>query len=407
MKLKKILLVLLLLIPISVNALEYPQINSKIIEVYDLDDSKVLYELNSKETTAIASLTKIATAMVAIENIENLDEKVTITWGILNTISYDAHKVGLKAGSQVTYRDLLYATMVSSGADAANALAILSSESIANHVNKMNDLAKKLGLEHTHFSDVIGLDDNTDYSTADELRKLLVYCLKNPTFKEIYTTKKHTLSNGLVTNTSINLYNNYGSIDTSFIIGSKTGFTDVAGYCLSYITDINGHEMLIISLKAERKGNTYYNIVDASNIVKFMRDNYKDEILTQKDAIVKTIPVKLSHTDKIDIYANKDIKKYLPSDYDIKNYKIVYDGKEELDFRTHKGDKIGKVSYYYNDELLLDQEIMLKEKIDIDFIKVLKTYYLLIIAVILIITILVLLIRKKKKRRRKRRIKKY
>ena len=75
MKLKKILLVLLLLIPISVNALEYPQINSKMIEVYDLDDSKVLYELNSKETTAIASLTKIATAMVAIENIENLDEK--------------------------------------------------------------------------------------------------------------------------------------------------------------------------------------------------------------------------------------------------------------------------------------------------------------------------------------------
>ena len=127
MRIKRIILLLIIMLPLRVYSLEYPKTNSKVVEIYDMTDQKVLYEIKSNEVISIASLTKIATAMVAIENVKNIDTKVTITSSILNTVSTEAHIAGLKAGNVVTYRDLLYATLVSSGADAAHALAILSS----------------------------------------------------------------------------------------------------------------------------------------------------------------------------------------------------------------------------------------------------------------------------------------
>lgn len=153
-KIYSLIITLLILLPINVFSLDYPSINSKIVEVYDINDDKVLYEVDSNKQTSIASLTKIATTITAIENIKNLDEQVTITKEIMNTVSWDASKAGLKVGDKVTYKDLLYAAMLPSGADATNSIAILSSGSIDNYVVKMNELAKKLKLENTHFVNV-------------------------------------------------------------------------------------------------------------------------------------------------------------------------------------------------------------------------------------------------------------
>ena len=400
MRIKRLLLILLLLIPIKAYSLEYPKVNSKIIEIYDLNDKQILYEVKANDTVSIASLTKVATALVAIENVKDLNTKVTITQNILNTVSPEAHVAGLRRGDIVTYKDLLYATIVTSGADAANALAILSSGSLSNHVNKMNDLAKKIGLEHTSFKNVTGLDATGSYSTADDVRKLLYYALDNSLFKEIYTTKKYTLSNGLIVNTTLKLYDKNGAVDTSFIIGSKTGFTNKAGYCLAYLVDINGHNMLIVTLNAERRGNNYYNLIDAGSIVKFMNNNYKEEVLVKKNEIIKELPVKLSNKESYSIQAKSDIKKYLPSDYDKNNLKIEYEGLNELSFKNSENEKIGIVSYYYGDELLLKEDVILKEEISINIVKVLKTYYWQLLIVILIITLLVVILKKKMKRKR-------
>ena len=401
MKIKlTILLVICLLYPISTFALKYPKMNSKIIEVYDLSDNAILYEIKAKDVVSVASLTKIATSIVAIENIKNLDEKVIITSSILNTVNEEAHVAGLKSGNVVTYRDLLYATIVASGADAANALAILSSGSLSNHVNKMNELVKKIGLEHTKFQNVVGLDNKDNYSTADEIRKLLVYALNNSTFEKMYTTKKYTLSNGLVVNTTLKLYDKNGTVDTSFIIGSKTGYTGNAGYCLAYLTDINGHKIVIVSLNAVQSGNNFYNLIDATNIVKFMKNNYKEEVLVEEKKEIKKIPVNLSDIETYIVYSSKEIKKYLPSDYDINNLVIKYDGLEELSYRNKKEDQIGKVYYYFNDELLFEQDVILDQEIHINWMKFLsKYYYVVIIIILLIISSLVLFLKMKKKKR--------
>lgn len=402
-KIYSLIITLLILLPINVFSLDYPSINSKIVEVYDINDDKVLYEVDSNKQTSIASLTKIATTITAIENIKDLDEQVTITSNILSTVSSDASKAGLKAGDKVTYRDLLYASMLPSGADATNSIAILSSGSIDNFVAKMNELAKKLKLENTHFVNVTGLDIDNHYSTADDVRKLLNYALKNKLFREIYTAKEYTLSNGLKVTSTIN--SKYGkNQDVTTILGSKTGYTGNAGYCLSSLSNINGHEMLIIVLNASQIGSNYYNIVDTVDLIKFMNESYKDETLVKKGQLIKKIPVTLSKIDNYNILSTKDVKKYLPKDYDVKNLKIEYKGLNTLSFSNKKGEKIGTIKYYYEGKLIDKEDVILNKEIKMDIIKVLKKYYYIIIGVIvLIITLVILKIKSKKKKKRKQK----
>ena len=398
-KIYSLIITLLILLPINVFSLDYPSINSKIVEVYDINDDKVLYEVDSNKQTSIASLTKIATTITAIENIKNLDEQVTITSNILSTVSSDASKAGLKVGDKVTYRDLLYASMLPSGADATNSIAILSSGSIDNFVAKMNELAKKLKLENTHFVNVTGLDKDGHYSSADDVRKLLNYALKNELFRQIYTTKEYTLSNGLKVKSTVN--DKYGkNNDVSKIIGSKTGYTGNAGYCLSSLSNINGHEMLIIVLNASHIGNNYYNIVDTVDLINFMNESYKDETLVKKGQLIKKIPVTLSKINSYNILSTKDVKKYLPKDYDIKNLKIEYKGLNSLSFSNKKGEKIGSVKYYYEGKLITEEKVILNKEIKMDIIKVLKKYYYIIIGVILIIAGLITYRIKTKKKKR-------
>lgn len=402
-KFYSLIITLLLLLPINIFALEYPHVNSKIVEIYDINDDKVLYEVDSNKQTSIASLTKIATVITAIENIKNLDEQVTITNEIMSTVSWDASKAGLKAGDKVTYKDLLYAAMLPSGADATNSIAILTTGSIDNFVIKMNELAKKIGLKNTNFVNVTGLDIDNHYSTADDVRKLLNYALKNKLFREIYTAKEYTLSNGLKVTSTIN--SKYGkNQDVTTILGSKTGYTGNAGYCLSSLSNINGHEMLIIVLNASQIGSNYYNIVDTLDLIKFMNENYKEETLVKKGQLIKKIPVTLSKIDNYKILSTKDVKKYLPKDYDIKNLKIKYKGLNSLSFSNKKGEKIGSVKYYYEGKLITEEKVILNKEIKMDIIKVLKKYYYIIIGVIvLIITLVVSKIKSKKKKKRKQK----
>lgn len=392
-----ILAFIFLLTPIYVCGLDYPKIDSKIVEIYDLTDNKILYEIDSNDRVSIASLTKIATTITAIENIKNLNEKVTITRKIMNTVSNAASVAGLKVGDKVTYRDLLYATMLPSGADAAHALAILSSGSFENFVKKMNNLVEKIGLTNTHFVNVTGLDAKNHYSTVDEVRKLLTYALTNDLFKQIYLTKDYKLTNGLKVQSTLYLYNQNNKLDTSIIMGSKSGHTKNAGYCLSSLSDINGHQMIIIVLKGTYNGQ-YNNVVDTLNLIRHLLNNYNYQVLVHKGDLIKTVPVNLSNIENYDIKSTKDVQKYLPSDYDKDKIKIEYQGKEELSFNDQKDAKIGTISYYYDNLLLDSEDVILNIDIKLDFIKILLAYWYIVLIMILIIVILIIILIVKKKR---------
>ena len=390
------LLLVLLFCPMIVHALDFPKLDSKIVEVYDLTDKELIFEINSNTKTSIASLTKIVTTMTAIENIPNLDDKVTITSDILKTVRWDASIAGLKSGDIVTYRDLLYASMLPSGADATNALAILSSGSIDSFVEKMNELVNKLGLDNTHFTNVTGLDANNHYSTADDVRKILSYSLENELFREIYTTKEYILSNGLKVNSTLK---KYSISDTSKIMGSKTGFTAEAGYCLSSLSNINSHEFLIIVMNASNKNNKFYNIIDTIDLIDFLSDNYQDRVLISKTELIKTIPVKLSKIDEYEIRSLNDHRLFLPSDYDKDKIKITYDGLDELSFTNKVGEQIGTINYYYDNQLIGQDNIVLDTKLDVSIKKIFQKFYYIFIIVCVVIIYMFIKIKKKNKKK--------
>ena len=288
--------------------------------------------------------------------------------------------------------------MLPSGADATNSIAILSSGSIENYIKKMNGLAKKLKLKNTHFANSTGLDDPDHYSTTDDVRILLEYALQNKTFREVYTTKNYKLSNGLKVKSTLNKYNAPDDLK-NIILGSKTGYTGDAGYCLSSLSNINGHEMIIIVLNAEHT-DKYYHLEDTFSLLNFLNTNFKEETLVEKNKLIKTLPVTLSKQTKYNIYSDKKVTKYLPSDYDKDKLKVDYKGLKELSFNNKKGKSIGTIKYSYDNKLLYEQNVILNKELKIDFIKVLKKYFY--IPLILILIIILILIKPKKKKKRKK-----
>lgn len=375
---KKIVLFILCFFTFTINvfALDDPTLYSKNYCLYDLTDDKMIYEKNIQERTNIASLTKIMTTITAIEKINNLDDYVTITSEMLSNIKYDASLAGLKIGDKLTYKDLLYASILPSGADATQALAYSLSGSINNFVNDMNTLAKKIGMESSNFVNVTGLDIDNHYSTVNDLLKMLQYALKNETFKTIYTTKSYTLSNGLVVDATVKKYNNLMKLDVSRIIGSKTGYTNKAGLCISSIFESNNHEFIFISTNAEFIYGNYYNLKDNLNIINFMDKNYNNQTTVKSTDIIKTIPVNFSNIPKYDVHLSKDALTYLPNDYNKDDIKVNYNGKTSITFLDNNK-QIGKVTITYKDNPIYEEDILLKD------VKI--NFYLLVIINLLIV----------------------
>ena len=271
---KKILLLFVCFFPIGVYALDMPDINSQAAIVYDMDADTVILDKNSDEVRSIASLTKIMTVLTAIENIDDFNATVTITREMLAGIYWNASVAGLKVGDTVTYMDLLYAAILPSGADATQVLAYVVSGNVSDFVTKMNELALKIGVTNTHYVNTTGLDQDGAYSTAHDQLLILSYALENPIFKTVYTTKSYTLSNGLQVEASVNKYNRALNLDTSKIIGSKTGNTTNAGLCMSALFYHEDHGMLLITLGAEVIEDVPYNLIDTLTLIDTVNANY-------------------------------------------------------------------------------------------------------------------------------------
>ncbi len=272
---KKILLLFVCFFPIGVYALDMPEINSEAAIVYDMDADTVILDKNSEEVRSIASLTKIMTVLTAIENIDDFSASVTITSEMLAGIYWNASVAGLKSGDTVTYMDLLYAAILPSAADATKVLAYAISGNVSDFVTKMNELALKIGATNTHYINTTGLDQEGAYSTAHDQLLILSYALENPIFKAVYTTKSYALSNGLEVQATVNRYNEVLNLDTSKIIGSKTGNTTKAGLCMSALFYHEDHEMLLITLGAEVVEDVPYNLMDTLTLIDYVNMNYE------------------------------------------------------------------------------------------------------------------------------------
>ena len=396
-------LLLILLLPLKVLGITLPELYSKNVLLYDPKDDRYLYELGSDEVINIASLTKIMTTITAIENIDDLNKEVEITEDMLKEIPSDASVAGLKVGDKVTMLDLLYASMLPSGADATTALAHTISGSTPQFVELMNQNASKLGLTNTHFVNVTGYDIPNHYSTPKEVLKILLYALNNDLFKEIYETKDYTLTNGLVVSSTINYYNQNNTLDITSILGSKTGYTDDAGLCMASLIKVKDRELILITLGAKRIWGSPYNIMDALTIVDYLNNNYQDVLITSKNDVIKEIPVEDSTIKSYQIKVSDDVYFYT-DEFKEDELTIEYDGKEKLSYKDKLGEKIGTVKITYEGEDIT-KDIILNEKINPSLREFIKNnpIYLIPFGICLILIIFCLFYQKKRKKRRKRK----
>ena len=143
------------------------------------------------------------------------------------------------------------------------------------------------------------------------------------------------------------------------------------------------------------------NKEDEENNLPLTSNNFTEELLVKKKTLIKELPVELSNIDKYQIKATKDIKKYLPSDYNINNLNIEYKGLEKLNYKNKINEEIGVINYYYDNELFDTEKVIINKTIKIDYIKVLKKYYYVFI-ILLFIPIIILLTKKRKRLKSKK-----
>jgi len=246
-------------------------LNSSNAILIRLIDDTVLMQKNSEEKIYPASLTKMMTAIVAIENLSDLNEEIELTHYTFDGLySADASMAGFEAGEKVRAIDLLYGALLPSGAEACIGLADEIAGSEKDFVKLMNKKAADLGMKNTHFENVTGLHHENHYTTVKDMAILLSYALQNDTFREVFTSYRHSTQPtnkhpGGITfyNTMFEKLNNQNIIGGE-ILGGKTGYTDEAGLCLASLAKVGNQEYVLVTAGA--KGDNHseqFNITDA------------------------------------------------------------------------------------------------------------------------------------------------
>lgn len=298
--------------------------------------------------TEVASLTKIMTALLVLET-RDLAETVVITPEMLSGL-YEFAVIGLTVGQAVTVEDLLYATLLPSAGDAAQALAISTSGSIANFADLMNKRAQGLGMANTHFSNPVGKDEE-NYSTPRDIAILLSEALKNPTFVEMFETfEKYLPTLGITVRKTFR--------QTGYTKGGKTGYTEAAGRCLASTAEIEGTEYILVTIGA-LPGQ---NVVDTERVYAAVEAEYEPVQIMRAGEEVLRVGVEQSATKVLEFVAESDVTVALPNGIEREDLAYEYDGVQEVTRETTVGEKLGTFTIWQDEAVLYAQEIYYTEE---------------------------------------------
>ena len=242
----------------------------------DEESGRLLYALDENTPRPIASTTKLMTALVAAECLEDLNQTVTIRreWtGIEGTSLY------LRPGEQLRAQTLLYGLLLHSGNDAAVALAGFCAGDVETFVDWMNQRARDLGMIHTHFSDPNGLGDENHYASALDMARLAAACLQNDTVAQIVATKTITLEGRSLTNHNKLLWRYEGCT------GMKTGYTRQAGRTLVSSASREGQALICVTL------NDGSDWADHAALLDYGFETYPRRVLAQQGEVLGKVPV--------------------------------------------------------------------------------------------------------------------
>lgn len=343
-----------------------PKINSRSAVVIDRKSKAVIYGKNENVKKAMASTTKIMTAMVVIQN-TNLNNTVEISKKSAGT---GGSRLGLKVGDKITVKDLLYGLLLRSGNDCAVALAEYVAGSVPEFSNLMNQNAQMLGLNNTHFITPHGLDEEEHYTTAYELAVLTDYALNNEVFAQIVNTKSYTININENTKTLNNTNELLGNLNG--VYGVKTGFTNGAGRCLVTSIKRGNLDIICVVLGADTKKD---RTRDSAKLIEYTFNKYEEINISEKvkesfeswnEINANRINIEKGESSKLELTLNDKDKIFT---YPIEkgtedNINIEINANLNLKAPVLENTNIGKIKVYYNAKELLEIDILNINKIN-------------------------------------------
>jgi D-alanyl-D-alanine carboxypeptidase (penicillin-binding protein 5/6) len=240
---------------------EVHNVSARSVLMYDVSLEKLIYERNARVKRPMASLTKIMTAIIALENPLPGDTYVVKKGALVGENS-----MGLEPGEVVSLEELLYGLLLPSGNDAAEVLAMNYPAGREAFVRAMNEKAQSLGLTDTNFTNPSGLEgDGDQHTTAYDLLVMSRYAVDSfPLFAKIVATYEHEIP-ATDTHKAFYLYNDTNLISTyPGVKGIKTGFTNEAGMCLVTYLDYKGHRIMGVILNSENRRQEMKDLLDYS-----------------------------------------------------------------------------------------------------------------------------------------------
>ena len=358
-----------LFLPVSASALEEPALNCTHAVLLDANYNEVLYEKGAYEKAYPASITKVMTALLVLEAIQEgkfaPDTPITASASAAQ-IPEGSSTANIKAGEVLTVEQLLYCMMLVSANEAACILAETVAGSQDAFVALMNQRAQELGCTGTHFVNPNGLHDPNHYSTAWDIYLFTREAMKNETFMKICGTASYVVpatnmseerelytTNSLISNWRIMGYQ-YDGAD-----GIKTGSTEESGYCLVSTAKRSGRRLVAVVLGCKGNGATVESFSESAKLYNWAYNNFSMRQVAATDELYRQ-PVALSkQTDTVMLYPAQSVEAFLPKDAKDEDIRKSVTLKEDVvNAPVTAGQELGTLTITYNDQVCAEVPLL-------------------------------------------------
>ena len=353
----------------------------------ETNTGKIIYERNADKKIYPASLTKLMTAILVVENCE-LDEIVTVSENAVNSVPSGYVNANLQVGEELTVEDLLYVMLIPSANDAANALAEHVGGNIESFSAMMNSRAKELGCTQSNFTNPSGLHQKEHYTTTRDLFLISQKAISNDLIKKVVGTTKYTLpstnkytrAKRVFTTTNYMIQKSLTAYYCDYCIGGKTGYTSEAKNCVVEFAKKDGIELtaIVMGEEAKVKGQKF---LDAKEMFEYVLKNYESKQVAKQNEKYETIKVNngTKDTRMLDVLYNDNVNvlKQKNSQKEVKK-SVEY---TNINAPIQKGDIIGKIIYEYDGTTY---ETKLIANSDVEESKVLSNILKILIIVLII-----------------------
>ena len=322
--------------------------SAKSMVVLETTNNNILYSKNENMKLPMASTTKIVTALTVIENCDNLQKAISIP---KKATLVEGSSIYLRENEELTIEQLLYGLMLQSGNDAALALALeIGNGSIEVFAEKMNDIAIKCGAKDSNFITPHGLDHKDHYTTASDLAKITSYALKNPTFKQIVSTKVFKIEEkeNCTGRTLINKNKLLNSLEGC--IGVKTGYTSKSGRCLVSACERDGMQVVCVVL------NCRPMFEESAELINNAFNEYSYYEILSPYKFVTDVVVEEGETSSLRLYNKKGYSVVCKKD-EVDKYSIIYNYSKTVKAPIEKDKVIGNVEIYFDKILIFSEDL--------------------------------------------------